>query len=403
MRSRSAVDTILGYYYQFDYSIYKLLELENEDFITIEGIEDIDIHTANEETAIQCKYYHSTEYNHSQIAEPIRLMLKHYKDVKDGRKNEINYYLYGFYKCGIEKLSLPITVDFLKEKFLTFTRNKIKHKYYEELQLDDYDLQNFINKLTININAIEYSQQVQKVMDMLQSEFGCTKFEAENYYYNNALKVIKNLATKKNIVDRIITRAEFLKLIDNKKLLFNEWYVQLKGKKELLKEIRNEYFTQLNLSPFERFFLIEVNSAEYNRSELKEIIMIISKNWSKISNREPNPFCPYVYIHNLKQQELIELKKELRDEGVKFIDGISFEGADFSIDEMKQTANYSNGIKIKIINKLDYIDLLTSNIRNKTKEIYQFYIKDPFYKNEDPSIKKVNIQVEDFRDIKEVI
>lgn len=99
MRSRSAIDTILGYYYQFDYSIYKLLELRNEDFIVIEGIEDIDIHTANEEIAIQCKYYHSTEYNHSKIAEPIRLMLKHYKDVKEGRKKEINYYIYmGFIK-----------------------------------------------------------------------------------------------------------------------------------------------------------------------------------------------------------------------------------------------------------------------------------------------------------------
>lgn len=403
MGNRSAVNTILGYYYQFDYSIYKLLEIENEDFITIEGIEDIDIHTANEETAIQCKYYHSTEYSHSKIAQPIRLMLKHYKDVKDGRKNKMNYYLYGFYKYGTEKLNLPITVDFLKEKFLTFTHDKIKHKYYEELQLDDYDLKDFIKKLTININALEYTQQVESIVEMLQLEFECTKFEAENYYYNNALKVIKNLATKPNIVDRRITRVQFLKLIDNKELLFNEWYVQLKGKKELLKEIRKEYFTQLNLSPFERFFLIEVNSIEYNRSELKEIIMIISRKWTKISNREPNPFCPYVYIHNLKQQELIELKKELRNEQVKFIDGISFEGADFSIEEMKQTANYNNQIKIKIINKLDYIDLLTSNIRNKTKEIYQFYIKDLFYKNEDPSIKKVNIQIENFRDIKEVI
>lgn len=403
MRSRSAVDTILGYYYQFDYAIYKLLELGNEDFITIEGIEDIDIHTANEETAIQCKYYHSTEYNHSKIAEPIRLMLKHYKEVKEGRKKEISYYLYGFYKNGIEKLELPITLDFFKEKFLTFTHDNRKHKYHEELQLSDYDLENFINKLTINIKAIEYSQQMKEVINMLETEFRCTKFEAENYYYNNALKVIKNLATQKNIVDRRITRAEFLKLIDNKKLLFNEWYVQLKGKNKLLKEIRNEYFTQLNLSPFERFFLIEVNSVEYNRSDLKEIIMIISRKWTKISNRESNPFCPYVYIHNLKQEELIKLKKELRDEGVRFIDGISFEGADFSIDEMKQTANYSNGIRIKIINRLEYIDLLTSNIRNKTKEIYQFYIKEPFYNIDDQSIKKVSIQIEDFKDIKEII
>lgn len=108
-------------------------------------------------------------------------------------------------------------------------------------------------------------------------------------------------------------------------------------------------------------------------------------------------------MHNLKPEELIEIKRELRNEGIKFIDGISFEGADFSIEEMKQTAKYSNEIKIKIINKIEYIDLLTSNIKNKTKEIYQFYIKEPFYNNNDQSIKKVNIQVEDFKDIKEVV
>ena len=71
-KGRDAIDTITGYYYQFDYSILQLLDLENENnTITIEGIEDVDISEEAGLTAIQCKYYDKTEYNHSVIAKPI--------------------------------------------------------------------------------------------------------------------------------------------------------------------------------------------------------------------------------------------------------------------------------------------------------------------------------------------
>ena len=44
MTTRAADATIKGYYYQFDTSILKLLDLStNSDTVTIEGIEDIDI------------------------------------------------------------------------------------------------------------------------------------------------------------------------------------------------------------------------------------------------------------------------------------------------------------------------------------------------------------------------
>jgi len=69
MMDRSATDTIKGYFYQFDYSIEQLLSLSNDtDEITVEGIEDIDIESSTESTAVQCKYYSKSEYNHSVIS-----------------------------------------------------------------------------------------------------------------------------------------------------------------------------------------------------------------------------------------------------------------------------------------------------------------------------------------------
>ena len=89
---RSAVDTLKGYFYQFDQSILKLLSLESpEDSVAIECLEDIDIKTATEVSAIQCKYYAKTEYNHSVIKDAVKHMLNHYKKVTKGEKQKINY------------------------------------------------------------------------------------------------------------------------------------------------------------------------------------------------------------------------------------------------------------------------------------------------------------------------
>ena len=54
--ARTAIDTIRGYYYQFDLYALQLLESDNEE-ITLEGIEDIDICKATETTA--CLLYTS--------------------------------------------------------------------------------------------------------------------------------------------------------------------------------------------------------------------------------------------------------------------------------------------------------------------------------------------------------
>ncbi|WP_235840042.1 hypothetical protein [Derxia lacustris] len=119
MSNRSAVDTIRGYFYQFDLSILSIVTLPNpDDSIEIECIEDIDIRSANETTATQCKYYAKTEYNHSVIKEAVMYMLSHFKEVLDGIKPKVAYIIQGHFAGGQEKLDGKIDVDFLKQNFL---------------------------------------------------------------------------------------------------------------------------------------------------------------------------------------------------------------------------------------------------------------------------------------------
>ncbi|MDV4008526.1 hypothetical protein CMT57_01575 [Elizabethkingia anophelis] len=403
MTNRTAIDTIKGYFYQFDCAILKLLELKKDtDTIVIEGIEDIDISTSTEETAIQCKYHAKKEYNHSVIAKPIRLMLDHYKEVIDGTKKRINYRLYGYFESGQTKLTLPIDSTFLKENFLTYTESKLKYYHYEKHNLSDTQLDDFISLLEININALEYQSQIAKISTLLINQFDCKPFEAEHFFYNNALKVVKEISIENDIKKRRISKLEFLKKINFKGVLFNEWFITYKGKEKLFTELRTQYFTSFNISPFERFFIIEIPDTDYIRTELKDVIFTISKKWSKLSAREPKTFCPYIYLHNISQQELLDLKKELYSEGFVFIDGFDFAGAEFSTKSICKTANNSNSIKLKLLNEFEHIDLTLNEIK-ETKEIYQFYITNPFFYTSCASIKQVQIQFSQLTDIKKII
>lgn len=93
MATRDAVSTIRGYFYQFDYSMIKLLELENEtDTVCIEGIEDVDINDGNNIYLHQCKCYEGTEYNHAVIKNAVIWMLKHFAN---NSKSGYKYYIYG--------------------------------------------------------------------------------------------------------------------------------------------------------------------------------------------------------------------------------------------------------------------------------------------------------------------
>jgi hypothetical protein len=216
------------------------------------------------------------------------------------------------------------------------------------------------------------------------------------------LRVIKNLSIKEAEIDRTITKQDFIEQINTKSILFNQWFIEYKGLKKYFRELRKEYFSNLNISPFERFFLIEIDKTNYTRNELKDIIFVISKKWTKTTQRTTEPFCPYLYIHNIDEQELIKLKTELISENFRIIDGHDFQGANFNPKSIIQQTNYINKIKLKILNKIESIDSTLAEI-TKTKEVYQFYFTSPFYKNDSQSIKHIKIQIKELKNIKEII
>lgn len=387
--NRDAVDTITGYYYQFDYYILKLLKADDNDMICIEGIEDVDITDKNGTSAIQCKYYAKTEYNHSVIAKPIRLMLKDFAERKE-KKNFIKYFLYGKYSCGQEKLGDNIDVEFLKRHFLTYRKGKIKHKLFEELKLNDSDLKLFLENLHIDINAVSYEEQEKDVLGLFQKTFKCNAFNAEYYYYNNALRLVKKLATQQDIAKRQISKRDFLKQINTKRLLFEDWYLEYKGIKEYCKSVRSNYFSMNNISPIERIFMVECDEM-ISDIKIVSLLFIISKKWSRLSAREANPFCPYVYLHKISKNRLIKIKRGLINEGIYLIDGFDYLGAGFSPESLTRKATHHNKIKLKVINELKFLEDILRKMRGK-KTLYQFYIDDLYFEADNYDVKYIPIK-----------
>lgn len=408
MKDRNAVSTLKGYFYQFDFSILQLLSLTSmTDKVTIEGIEDVDITTIDNKLAIQCKYYEGTEYNHSEISEAIKFLLMDFAERKNSGSKKIKYMLYGYYSNGQEKLPDVIDVSFLKSKFLTHKRKEkntdkfVIVKEYELMELTDKDLEEFLELVKIDINAKRLEQQLEDIYEKIRINFECTAFEAEHYYYNNALKIIKNISIHEEISEREISKRDFLSEIDNKEILFNQWFYLYRTQKEIFRKIRKEFFTALNISPFERFFLLDVDQRDFYIVMIKDLIYLIIKKWTKCTQREPHPFCPYLYLHNISYEQLAVLKNELYKENVNFSDGFPFLGADFYADTLALPVNHKNMLQIKIINEMDMINSVIESIHNRI-EIYQFYKKKVFYKSVG-NVKHIKIQIEKLENIKEII
>ena len=398
-RTRAAVDTIRGYYYQFDYYILKILDADDNQQITLEGIEDVDIVDEDDTTAIQCKYYSGQEYNHSVIAKAIRFMFKDYIGRVNENEQPIKYKLYGNFKSGQNKLPTSLSVEFVKENFFSFTQKKNAHRLHEELHATDVQIDGFIKSITININGKSFEDQEKLIISRIKEQFNCTEIDAELYYFNNALRSVRRIAVNRDIEQRKITKALFLSEINNKKMLFDRWYLEFKGIESMCRQIRRQYFTKTNVSPAERFFLIECDSS-INDSEIVELLQKIVKNWSKTSKREKTPFCPYVFLHNIDDSRLIGIKKLLVNCGLRLRDGYEFLGADFSAESIIARPFNESGVKIKIINKMEEISRVLS-LQNTLKEIYQFYLQEPFFTIDSWAV--TNIQIPSTIDINKMV
>lgn len=123
--------------------------------------------------------------------------------------------------------------------------------------------------------------------------------------------------------------------------------------------------------------------------------MKISRNWSKLSARDPKPFCPYIYLHGASDQTILNIKKALQNDNIYFIDGYDFKGADFKAKSIVRKPCAQNGIKLKFITALEQIDDILNEI-SSTRVIYQFFLDAPYYRNASHQMHLIKIPSTDY-------
>lgn len=394
MKSRSAESTLLGFYYQFDKTIQTILEQNDEDNqIIVEGIEDVDIKTSTEETAMQIKYQAETNGTDSVLRKPIMLILEHFKN---NQSRHLTYHLYGHYK---DNDNVKTDFDFSRiQKMMQYEKTekgkKVKHDFLKEKNITQQEVENFIKKFKLTLSK-SFDEHQKDTFAKIKSEMKTTNDDEVNFFYSNALKVVNDLAIQKAIKNRQITKNDFKIRINTKNTLFTIWFMKLKGVDAYCKTVHKKYFkSQLNTTKKERFFILPNSTTEH----LKKVIYEIETKFYKQTNREISSGAPYIIVNGISKQDLISLKKAIYNESKTISDGVVFLGADFDTEEVIKPSTKENKISIKFVED-SQIGIVLENIKS-SKEIYQFYSDKKELIDLPDSIQ---IQIESIENINQII
>ena len=252
MSMRQADSAIRGYLYQFNKSIYEILQLADGAEITLEGvIEDIDIQSLSSTTTIQCKYHEDKKFKISDVAAPILEMFSHYCECNALGKS-VSYILYAYYVDNPNSIDIDSILGFLSTTKDKDIQTKYFHRIYtipdegvlnlalksqkskdEKQTLFDYytnnreklvlkvPIRNFWNKFTY-IPAEQFDVLQQAVI----KEFSTIVDEdtAKNLYYPNAFSYVAHLSAKENVADRIVSKTTMLSyLSEQRSVLLSKW------------------------------------------------------------------------------------------------------------------------------------------------------------------------------------
>ena len=319
--------------------------------------------------------------------------------IKQGRQ-EIRYRLYAYFSETSPK-EIQLDLQSIKQCLRKKKQDGTVIDYQNDCGASDDDLEKFLGLLSIEI-ATEYDRHKGEVFNIIEQEYNCDREEAE-FYYNNALSLVSQMASEPDEQDRRITKQRFLQNTNNRKVLYSIWRLQEIGKGKYCREIRKQHFSIRNIPPCARFFIVQFKGGEASAS-IKEILLKIRKNWSSHKRkRKPaqDRYAPYVCLRDVTHDLLVEIKKELFNEGIKFTDGFAFAGADFNVNELNKQQTYENQLSLRFINEDKLISQVIDSLDNKTKEVYQFYKDDPLEIDRD--IKHIKIKVKDISYIKEII
>ncbi len=283
---RSADYTIQGFIYQFNKTLLEILNADDGQTITVEGIiEDIDIAGARDDTAIQCKYHESNiGFALSLIYKPLLQMLAHFNKC-GGRK--IRYRLYAYVKGqqpGLRKITTAEVQDALR------TENKSLMVLAAELK-DKVNIRRFLGAFSFEF-GVPLSQLVSDVYGALESN-GLAKSDIPTLLYPNAIQIIANRSMKHSGEERKLNRTELLnELSAIRATTISRWTLALTTRKMILEARRRQLRCNLSINTRLRYFILSKSSLEDFDSRIVTFISdYLEKYHCKPAHTQTPVFC----------------------------------------------------------------------------------------------------------------
>lgn len=307
-KNRSAESGILGFTYQFLQTAIQILNLEDSNAVfTIEGIEDLDITSASETELVQYKYHEAKQFTPSSINKPIALMFKHFTENYEENKSwNTTYTLFSYFgKKRTTDLKKDIVniqnVEELK-KILTYADAK---KILEGIKWKQLHENNFLKYLNF-FDANEFNQAEAQLLAILCKTFRITEEESNVFYFPNAIHCINQLAIKKHLHERIITKQQFLDYLKNHSQIVESAIIErLYGREQYIQNIK-KYLSIKNVKPNTYSYVFHFFDINYQTPRL--IIDLAKKFVIHNAKRDVHPMTIVVHA---EADKVFGLKQEL--------------------------------------------------------------------------------------------
>ncbi len=363
---------IKGFLYQFDTAITKILNNPAVE-VGIERRQDIDY----QDFVIQVKHRETQDYQNHRIRKPILQLLEMFKQEQSQR-----FCLYCYFRDRTPGKWYPSLAE------LDSILGNRKVDYNPSLK------KRFAENFYIQFSE-DFETQFLELVTLIQDVFSLPSEEEAILYHSLIRSKLLDLSIKTKS-ERRVTKGDldnFLK--DAEKTVFYTAYAKFLDRTKYERLIKKKYFTfqTVNIENFERLFVVYCNE-DTSLVDLSRIASALSSKYFRVG-KSPQPYLSFV---NLDKNRLIELKRDLIDQGIMFNDGTCFDGDRFRLHSIVRKEPLNKDLRVKIIKKENIFEVLAEV---KFHEVFQFYLETPL----DLATKRdhVKIQVVETKQILEML
>lgn len=372
-----------GFAFQFDKALLEILKNPSDRY-QIENIQDYNF----KDHAVQVKYC-ATDYSKSQRKAQIKgFIIKLLKAFSSDTSKK--YCIYAYYK-GVSEEIVKLTPLELDDYL-----GKEKGKFTDELK------QNFIANFKI-IFAPDFKEQFNQIIENIKIQYGCSTDHAI-CYHAIMVSYLERLVIKykrDEAAQRSCIKKDFDKLLSKQQeMIFRTGYQHILDTSKYHSILRKRYFNRRLFSPKERLFIIEPNPM-WDSYEIEHILLTLAQKWTNnhLAKTPNNERCSPAFLVRTEENNLIDLKQLLYQNGQHFKDGYPFKGASFDPKQIHCEQFPLMKVDMFFVQNEEEA-LFKLKHHNRPTEVFQFYQTTPI--EFDTPTRHISIKIDDTNDILEI-